>query len=72
MFEFANAALKFPVAVASFGVQRILGVLPMANTGPVRAMQETLYRAGEAAKKDFKTNTALFGAFQFGDRKSVV
>jgi len=68
MLEFANAALKFQIAISSFGAQRFLGVLPMADTEPVRAFQETFYKAGEAAKKDFKTNTALFGAFQFGDK----
>jgi hypothetical protein len=68
MFELANAALKFQVAITSFGAQRILGMLPMSDSEPIRAVQENLYKAGEAAKNDFKTNTALFGAFQFGDK----
>ena len=68
MLEFANAALKFQVSISSFGAQRILGVLPLANAEPVRSVQETFYKAGEAAKKDFKANTALFGAFQFADK----
>src|SRR5271154_3052680 len=68
MLEFANAAFKFQIAISSFGAQRFLGVLPMADTEPVRRFQETFYKAGESAKKDFTTNTALFGAFQFGDK----
>ena len=68
MLEFANAALKFQVAIASFGAQRVISMLPGSNTEPMRAFQENLYKAGEAAKKDFTTNTALFGAFQFGDK----
>jgi hypothetical protein len=68
MLEFANAALKFQVSISSFGAQRILGVLPLADAEPVRSVQETFYKAGEAAKKEFKTNTALFGAFQFADK----
>ena len=68
MLEFANAALKFQVSISSFGAQRILGVLPIANAEPVRSVQETFYKAGESAKKEFKTNTALFGAFQFADK----
>ena len=68
MLEFVNAALKFQVAISSFGAQRMLGVLPIASTEPVRTAQVTFYKAGEAAKNDFKTNTALFGAFQFADK----
>ncbi|MGA2213136.1 MAG: hypothetical protein ABSH31_07650 [Bryobacteraceae bacterium] len=68
MLEFANAAFKFQIAISSFGAQRLLGVLPMSDSGPVRGFQETFYKAGEAATKEFKTNTALFGAFQFGDK----
>lgn len=68
MLDFANAALKFQVAISSFGAQRMLGVLPIADTEPVRAAQESFYRTGEDAKKVFMTNTALFGAFQFGDK----
>jgi hypothetical protein len=68
MLEFANAAFKFQIAISSFGAQRLLGVLPMADSGAVRRFQETFYKAGESAKQDFKTNTALFGAFQFGDK----
>lgn len=68
MLEFANAALKFQVSISSFGAQRMLGMLPLGDAEPVRSVQETFYKAGEAAKKDFKTNTALFGAFQFADK----
>lgn len=68
MLELANAAFKFQIAISSFGAQRFLGALPMSDSGPVRGFQETFYKAGEAAKKEFKTNTALFGAFQFGDK----
>jgi len=68
MLEFANAALKLQVSIAIFGAQRILGMLPLGNMEPVRSVQETFYKAGEAAKKEFETNTALFGAFQFVDK----
>ncbi len=68
MLEFADAALKFNIALSSFGAQRILGVLPMANAEPIRAFQENFYKAGENAKQGFQTNTALFGAFQFSDK----
>lgn len=68
MLEFANAAIKFQVSISSFGAQRILGMLPMSNAAPIRSMQDTLYKTGESAKKGFKTNTALFGAFQFADK----
>jgi hypothetical protein len=66
--EFVDAALKFQVAMSSFAAQRVLGVLPGSNTETVKAAQEKLYRTGEAAKKVFMTNTALFGAFQFADK----
>ncbi|MEQ1948613.1 MAG: hypothetical protein ABL995_15590 [Bryobacteraceae bacterium] len=68
MLELVNAAFKFQVAITSFGAQRLLGMLPMSNSEPLRAVQENLYKAGESAKKDFTTNTAFFGAFQFGDK----
>ncbi len=68
MLEFADAALKFNIALSSFGAQRILGVLPMANSEPIRAVQENFYKAGENAKHGFEANTALFGAFQFSDK----
>src|ERR1700712_5479278 len=68
MLELANAALKFQVAMSSFGAQRMLGVLPISNAEPVRAAQENFYKAGEAAKKEFNPNSALFGPFQFGDK----
>ncbi len=72
MMEFVDAALKFNVAMGSFAAQRVLGVLPMSNSESVRATQEKLYRTGEAAKKVFMTNTALFGAFQFTDKVQSV
>jgi hypothetical protein len=68
MLEFTNAAFRFPIAITSFGAQRLLGVLPMSGSGPVRSLQENFYKAGEAAKQQFETDTALFGAFQFGDK----
>jgi hypothetical protein len=68
MLEFADAALKFNIALSSFGAQRVLGVLPIANSEPMRAVQENFYKAGENAKQGFQTNTALFGAFQFSDK----
>jgi hypothetical protein len=68
MRDTANAILKFPVAVSCFGAQRLLGMLPLSGWGPTRTAQKTLYEAGEAAKKNFSTNTMLFGAFQFGDK----
>ena len=63
-----DSILKFPIAVSCFAAQRLLGVMPMADSSAMRAAQESLYEAGEAAKKDFSTNTMLFGAFQFGDK----
>jgi hypothetical protein len=68
MTGFASAALKFPVAMSSFGIQRLLGILPMGDSEAVRAVQANLYKAGDTAKKEFSTNTMLFGAFQFGDK----
>ncbi len=67
MFE-TEGLFKFPLAVSCFAAQRMIGVLPMADWEPFRAVQKTLYEAGESAKKDFKTNTMLFGAFQFSDK----
>jgi len=63
-----NALLKWQVAVSCFAAQRMLGVLPLSGREPLRSIQELLYETGEAAKKDFRTNTWLFGSFQFGDR----
>ena len=68
MSETTGGVLKFPVAVSAFAAERFLGVLPMSDWTPVRAVRKSLYEAGESAKKDFSTNTALFGAFQFGDK----
>jgi hypothetical protein len=68
MSDFANSALKFPVAMSSFGVQRLLGVLPLGDSEAGRKVRASLYKAGDSAKKEFSTNTLLFGAFQFGDK----
>lgn len=68
MTGFASAALKFPVAISSFGVQRLLGVLPLGDSEAGRMARANLYKAGDSAKKEFSTNTLLFGAFQFGDK----
>lgn len=69
MLESAGNLLKFPIAVSCFAAQRMLGMIPLAGDWePMRAAQRTLYEAGEAAKKDFSSNTMLFGAFQFGDK----
>ena len=68
MLEFADAALKFNIAVSSFGAQRMLGMLPIADAEPIRVFQESFYKAGENARQGFQTNTALFGAFQFTDK----
>jgi len=69
MLDSTDAVLKFPLAVSCFAAQRMLGVLPLVGDWePLRAVQKTLYEAGEAAKKDFSTNTMLFGAFQFSDK----
>jgi hypothetical protein len=64
-----DTVLKFPLAVSCFAAQRMLGMLPLVGDWePLRAVQKALYETGEAAKKDFSTNTMLFGAFQFGDK----
>jgi hypothetical protein len=69
MSDSAGAILKFPLAVSCFAAQRMLGALPMVGEWePVRSAQKSLYETGEAAKKDFSTNTLLFGAFQFSDK----
>jgi hypothetical protein len=68
MTELANAALKFPVAISSFGVQKLLGVLPLGDSDAGRKLRANLYKAGDTAKKEFSTNTTLFGAFQFADK----
>jgi hypothetical protein len=68
MTELANAALKFPVAMSSFGAQKLLGILPLGDSEAGRKLRANLYRAGDTAKKEFSTNTALFGAFQFVDK----
>lgn len=69
MLESTDAILKFPLAVSCFAAQRMLGALPLAaDWEPVRTAQKALYETGEAAKKDFSTNTMLFGAFQFTDK----
>ncbi len=72
MLDTAGKLLSFPLAVSYFGAQRMLGVLPLSEWEPVRAAQKTLYEAGEAAKKDFSTNTMMFGAFQFSDKVQSV
>ena len=68
MSELTNAAVKFPLALSSFGVQRLLGILPLGGSDAGRKMQANLYRTGDTAKKEFSTNTAMFGAFQFADK----
>ena len=68
MLESTDSLLKFQVAVSCFAAQRMLGVLPLSGSKPLRSVQELLYETGEAAKKDFRTNTLLFGAFQLGDK----
>jgi len=69
MLESAEGVLKFPVAVSCFAAQRMLGMIPLVGDWePMRAAQKALYEAGESAKKDFSSNTMLFGAFQFGDK----
>ncbi|MEI6668053.1 MAG: hypothetical protein WCP29_07845 [Acidobacteriota bacterium] len=73
MSHTTEGVLKFPLAVSCFAAQRMLGVLPLVGEWePVRSAQRTLYEAGEAAKKDFSTNTMMFGAFQFGDKAQSV
>ena len=68
MTELASAAMQFPVAVSSFGVQKLLGVLPLGDSKAGKTLRANLYRAGDTAKQEFSTNTALFGAFQFTDK----
>lgn len=68
MNDFANAALKFPVALSSFGVERLLGALPLGDSEAAKKARASLYKAGDSAKKDFSTNTLIFGAFQFTDK----
>jgi len=67
MSGLANAAIKFPLAVTTFAAQKLVGALPLANSDLGRAVQSNLYKTGEAAQRDFATNTTLFGAFQFSD-----
>ncbi len=66
MTDFANAALKLPVALSSFGVQRLLGALPMGDSESIRKARANLYKAGNSARKEFSANPLLFGAFQDG------
>ena len=61
-------ALQFPVAISSFGIQKIVGATPLGDTETGKAVRTSLYKAGESAKKQFASNTALFGAFQFSDK----
>jgi len=68
MAGFANAALKFPVAISSYGAGKLIGALPLGNSDAGRAMRASLYKTGESAQEEFDTNTLLFGAFQFGDK----
>ena len=68
MRDSASAIWNFQVAVSYFTAQRLLSMLPMANWGPLRSAQERCYEAGEAAKKNFRTNTMMFAAFQFADK----
>jgi hypothetical protein len=68
MSELTNAAVKFPLALSSFGVQKLLGILPLGDSDAGRKMRANLYRTGDTAKKEFSTNTAMFGAFQFADK----
>ena len=69
MHESTNALLQWQVAVSCFAAQRMLGVLPLVGLGDRFARSRKLfYEAGEAAKKDFRTNTLLFGPFQLGDK----
>ena len=42
MTELANAALKFPVAISSFGVQKLLGVLPLGDSDAGRKLRANL------------------------------
>src|SRR5580704_3402956 len=68
MTDLANAALKFRVALSSFGAQKLLGELPLGDSEAARKLQANLYKAGDTAKKEFSTNTAFFGAFQLADK----
>ncbi len=68
MLDTTNAVLKWQIAASCFAAQRMLGVLPLSEREPLRSIQELFYETGEAAKKDFRTNTWLFGSFQFGDK----
>lgn len=63
-----TAALKFPVALSSFGIQRLLAVLPLGDSEAGRKARANLYKSGDSAKREFSNNTLLFGAFQFGDK----
>lgn len=66
--SFASEALKFPVALSSFGAERLLGALPFGDSEAGRKARASLYKTGDSAKKEFSTNTLLFGAFQFSDK----
>jgi hypothetical protein len=68
MLETADAILKWQIAVSCFAAQRMVGVLPLSDREPLRSIQQRLYETGESAKKDFRTNTWLFGSFQVGDK----
>ena len=68
MRDSAHAIWNFQVAVSYFTAQRMLSMLPMGDWGPLRTAQERCYEAGEAAKKNFRTNTMMFAAFQFADK----
>jgi hypothetical protein len=68
MSELSNAAVKFPLALTSFGAQKLIGILPMGDSDAARKVRANLYKAGDTAKKEFSTNTAMFGAFQFADK----
>lgn len=68
MNDLASAAFKFPVALSSFGVERLIGALPFGDSEAGRKARASLYKAGDSAKKEFSTNTLLFGAFQFSDK----
>ena len=68
MSELTNAAVKLPLAVTSFGVQKLIGILPMGDSDTGRRVRANLYHTGESAKKEFSTNTPIFGAFQFADK----
>ena len=67
MPDFASA-FKVPLALSSFGFQRLLGALPLGDTDAARALQANLYKAGDSAKQDFSANSLLFGAFEFTDK----